>query len=81
MRAKVISCCLALTLLSACSLPSLPKNKDWTHPREPNLRKEDQLFLDDSKFCEGKIGPATTGEAHDKALVDCLTRLGWMRKE
>ena len=81
MRATLAICCLGLCLLTACSLPSLPKSKDWTHPREPNQRKEDQLFLDDTKFCEDKIGAQLTGDARDKAMADCLRRLGWQRKE
>lgn len=77
MRMKLLLVCLCLALVSGC----LPKNKDWTHPQMPNPRKEDQLFVEDGKFCEGKIGALAPGEARDKAMADCLTRLGWKRVE
>ncbi len=77
MRLKSLLICLCLTLMSGC----LPKNKDWMHPQVPNPRKEDQLFVEDSKFCEGKIGAQPAGEARDRAMADCLTRLGWKRVE
>ncbi|MBI5519843.1 MAG: hypothetical protein HY916_07265 [Desulfovibrio sp.] len=77
MRAKALSACLFLLLLSGC----LPKNKDWTHPQVANPRKEDQLFQEDSAFCEGKAGPELQGQERQKALDACLARLGWQRKE
>lgn len=77
MRAKALFACLLLLLLSGC----LPKSKDWVHPQMSNPRKEDELFLADSKFCEDKLGPQLQGEAREKAMADCLTRLGWHRKE
>jgi hypothetical protein len=77
MRAKALFACLCLLLLSGC----LPKSKDWTHPQMASPRKEDELFQVDSKFCEDKLGAQTQGDARDKAMADCLTRLGWQRKE
>jgi hypothetical protein len=79
MRLKLSTFILGLLLLSGCM--SLPKNKDWTHPQVANPRKEDQLFVEDTKFCEDKIGPMQPGPAHDSAMADCLTRLGWKRVE
>ena len=77
MRVNAALACLCLILLSGC----LPKSKDWTHPQMASPRKEDQLFLDDTKFCEDKIGPQVQGQARDAALSDCYGRLGWKRKE
>ncbi len=77
MRPRVFICLILLALLCGC----LPKSKDWTHPLEPNPRKEDLLFVEDTQFCEGKIAPGLEGEARDKAMADCLIRLGWKRKE
>lgn len=77
MRAKVLFACLALVLLSGC----LPKSKEWTHPQVASPRKEDQMFEQDSQFCEGKIGAQPKGGERDKAMADCLTRLGWRRQE
>ncbi|MBU1228550.1 MAG: hypothetical protein KKA55_07485 [Proteobacteria bacterium] len=71
------ACLLALCLLGGC----LPKSKAWTHPREPNPRKEDRLFVEDTKFCEDKIGPQPEGAAAEAAMADCLKRLGWKPKE
>jgi len=75
------ACLLALSLgvlgLGGC----LPKSKAWTHPREPNPRKEDMLFVEDTKFCEGKISPQAAGAAREAAMADCLKRLGWVPKE
>jgi len=79
MRLRLLPVLLCLLLLEGCL--SLPKSKDWTHPMVANPRKEDQLFESDSKFCEGKIGAEPAGEAHDRAMADCLTRLGWKRVE
>ncbi|MBA4358681.1 MAG: hypothetical protein C0405_13250 [Desulfovibrio sp.] len=73
---------LALVATVACLLGGcLPKSKAWTHPREPNPRKEDQLFVEDGKFCQDKIGPQAEGAAREAALDDCLRRLGWKPKE
>ncbi len=82
MRAKALFARLLLVLLLASVLGGcLPKSKDWTHPQMASPRKEDQLFEQDSQFCEGKIGPQAQGPERDKAMADCLTRLGWQRKE
>jgi hypothetical protein len=78
MRLKLLPLFLGLTLLAGCSLP---KSKDWTHPQVASPRKEDQLFLDDTKFCQDKIGQLPAGQARDAAMADCLTRLGWKRVE
>jgi len=77
MRVKALLACLCLFLLSGC----LPKSKDWTHPQMASPRKEDELFLVDSQFCESKLDAQTQGEAREKSIADCLTRLGWQRKE
>ncbi len=74
---RLVLAALAAGMLGGC----LPKSKAWTHPREPNPRKEDKLFVEDSKFCEDKIGPQPTGDAREAALADCLKRLGWKPKE
>jgi len=72
---------LCLVGLLALSLGGcLPKSKAWTHPGEPNPRKEDRLFEEDTQFCEGKIGPQAEGPARDAAMADCLKRLGWKPK-
>lgn len=79
-RPRLLACAfglLALCLLGGC----LPKSKAWTHPREPNPRKEDKLFEDDTAFCEGKIGPQAQGDAREAAMADCLRRLGWKPKD
>lgn len=76
-RPRLAACLLVLCLLGGC----LPKSKAWTHPREPNPRKEDQLFVDDTKFCEDKIGPQAAGDAREAAMAACLKRLGWQAKE
>lgn len=68
---------LALFLSGGC----LPRSKAWTHPREPNPRKEDKLFVEDTRFCEDKIGAQPQGDAREAALADCLRRLGWKPKE
>lgn len=76
--------CLAAcaAVLFALSLGGcLPKSKAWTHPREANPRKEDRLFVEDSKFCEDKVGPQLAGDAREAALADCLKRLGWVPKD
>jgi len=78
MRAAPALCCLVLLLLSGCA--GL-KSREWTHSREPNPRKEDQLLVADTKFCEDKIGPQLEGAEREKALADCLRRLGWQRKD
>lgn len=72
---------LLATLMAGALAGCLPKNKDWTHPRMADPRKEDKLFATDSAFCEEKIGPAASGAEREAALADCLTRLGWKRKE
>ncbi|MDQ7835283.1 MAG: hypothetical protein RDU24_07860 [Humidesulfovibrio sp.] len=79
MRLKTSLACLflALTLLGGC----LPKSKAWTHPRQPDPRKEDMLFVDDTKFCDDKIGAQPQGDAREAAMADCLKRLGWVPKE
>lgn len=63
-------------LLGGC----LPKSKDWVHPRIADPRKEDAQFLDDTAFCEGKIGQAP-GAAREASMNDCYRRLGWQQKE
>jgi hypothetical protein len=79
MRLKPSLACLflAISLLGGC----LPKSKAWTHPREPDPRKEDMLFVDDTKFCDDKIGAQPQGDAREAAMADCLKRLGWVPKE
>jgi len=77
MRMKLILVCLCLLSLFGC----LPKSKDWTHPQMASPRKEDMLFEEDTKFCEGKIGAQPEGPQHDAAMAECLTRLGWKKKE
>lgn len=77
MRAKALFACLLLLLLSGC----LPKSKDWVHPQVASPRKEDELFQQDTAFCEGKTSPALQGQERQKALDACLIRLGWQRKE
>jgi hypothetical protein len=79
MRCKALVLCLALAVLSGCG--GLPKSKEWTHPRMADPRREDRQFLEDSKFCEDKIGVQPQGQERSKAMADCLTRLGWQRKE
>ncbi len=64
-------------LLSGC----LPKTKDWVHPQMADPRKEDRLFEEDTAFCEGKIGAQVQGADRDKAMADCLGRLGWRPRE
>ncbi len=82
MRSKPLLAGLGLALLLTGSLfGCLPKNKDWTHPNVASPRKEDLQFDEDSAFCEGKIDAQAQGPARDKAMADCLTRLGWQRKE
>jgi hypothetical protein len=77
MRAKALFALFCLVLLSGC----LPKSKQWTHPQMASPRKEDQLFEQDTQFCEGKLGAQAQGQEREKAMADCLTRLGWQRKE
>lgn len=79
MRLKLnLAClCLAACLLGGC----LPKSKPWTHPSEPDPRKEDKLYEEDLKFCEDKIGPQPQGDAREPVMADCLKRLGWKPKE
>lgn len=64
-------------LLSGC----LPKGKEWIHPRIADPRKEDKQFIEDTAFCEGKIGPQKDEAAKNTAMNDCFRRLGWQRKE
>jgi len=72
MRVKALFACLCLLLLSGC----LPKSRDWAHPQMAGQRKEDELFETDSQFCEDKIGAQPQADAREKAMADCLTRLG-----
>ena len=39
------------------------------------------LFVEDTKFCEGKIGSQPQGDAREAAMAGCLKRLGWVPKE
>ena len=78
MRARLALFCLSLLLLSGCA--GL-KSRDWSHPRMASQRKEDQLLLEDTKFCEDKIGPQLQGAEREKALADCLRRLGWQHRD
>ena len=83
-RQRAVRFCLALCALGLLALSlggCLPKSKAWTHPREPNPRKEDQLFVTDTKFCEDKIGAQPQGDAREAAMADCLKRLGWVPKD
>lgn len=79
MRAKALFACLCLVLLSGCG--GLPKSKDWTHPQVASPRKEDKLFVEDTKFCEDKVGSQVQGAGRDAAMADCYRRLGWKPKE
>lgn len=82
MRSKPFLAGFGLALILASALSGcLPPSKDWTHPQVASPRKEDQMFQEDTKFCEDKIGVQPQGQARDKAMADCLTRLGWQRKE
>ena len=72
---------LALTALTALTAGCLPKSKEWIHPRIADPRKEDKQFIEDTAFCEGKIGTQPEGPTRDAALQDCYRRLGWQRKE
>lgn len=74
---RAILVCLCLLVLSGC----LPKSKEWTHPRIASPRKEDAQFVEDTRFCQGKIGAQPEGPAKDAAMADCYGRLGWKRKE
>ncbi|GEM_PF-925333 len=83
-RQRAVRFCLALCALFLLALSlggCLPKSKAWTHPREPNPRKEDLLFESDSKFCEDKIGSQPQGAAREADMADCLKRLGWVPKD
>ena len=77
MRTRAILACLCLALLCGC----LPKSKEWAHPRIADPRKEDKQFLEDTTFCQGKIGPQSGDAASKTAMDDCYRRLGWERKE
>lgn len=82
MRSKSLLAGFGLALILGSALGGcLPKSKDWLHPQVASPRKEDQLFIEDSKFCEDKIGVQPQGQEREKAMTDCLTRLGWQRKE
>jgi hypothetical protein len=78
-RLCLATCAVGLLALSLGGC--LPPSKAWTHPREPNPRKEDKLFVEDTKFCEAKVGPKAEGAAREAAMTDCLKRLGWVPKE
>jgi len=81
-RPTLAASLLALMLLALLPLGGcLPKSKAWTHPRQPDPRKEDMLFVEDTKFCEDKIGAQPQGDAREAAMADCLKRLGWVPRE
>lgn len=73
--------CSAMILLALSLGGCLPGSKAWTHPEQADPRKEDMLFVEDTKFCENKIGAQPQGNARETALADCLKRLGWKPKE
>jgi len=79
LRLCLSTCAVGLLVLSLGGC--LPKSKAWTHPQQPDPRKEDMLFVDDTKFCEDKIGSQPQGDAREAALADCLKRLGWKPKD
>lgn len=76
-RLALCSLCLLALGLGGC----LPKSKAWTHPQQADPRKEDLLFVDDTKFCENKIGAQPQGASREAAMADCLKRLGWLPKD
>ena len=81
-RQRAVRFCLALCALCLLALSlggCLPKSKAWTHPQQADPRKEDLLFVEDTKFCEGKIGAQPA--AREAAMADCLKRLGWVPKD
>ena len=76
--------CLVFCLLMPLALSlggCLPKSKAWNHPMQADPRKEDLLFVEDTKFCEDKIGSQPQGDAREAAMAACLKRLGWVPKE
>lgn len=77
MRLKAVFICLCLVLFAGC----LPTSKNWMHPRVADPRKEDKMYETDTKFCQDKIGPQAKDPENDPAMAECLTRLGWKRKE
>jgi hypothetical protein len=79
LRPCLTFCALGLLALSLCGC--LPKSKAWSHPRQPDPRKEDLLFVEDTKFCEDKIGAQPQGDARGAAMTECLKRLGWVPKD
>jgi len=78
-RLYLVFCILVLLALSLGGC--LPKSKAWTHSEQPDPRKEDMLFVDDTKFCEDKIGSQPQGDAREAAMAACLKRLGWKPKD
>lgn len=82
MRSQSVFACFGLSLILVGGLSGcLPKSKEWAHPQVASPRKEDQMFEQDSQFCEGKIGAQPQGRERDAAMAECLTRLGWRRQE
>lgn len=77
---KRLALALFAITLAALLAGCLPKSKDWVHPRIADPRKEDAQFLDDTAFCEGKIGQAHNAD-HEASMNDCYRRLGWQQKE
>ncbi|MDR3640341.1 MAG: hypothetical protein P4L39_03365 [Humidesulfovibrio sp.] len=81
MRFKSLLAGLALALTALGPLYGCMPSKDWMHPRIADPRKEDKQFVEDTQFCEDKIGPQKDEAAHKAALDDCYRRLGWQRKD
>jgi hypothetical protein len=84
LKSSALRLCLttsAVVLLALSLCGCLPGSKAWTHPEQADPRKEDMLFVDDTKFCEDKIGSQPQGNAREAAMADCLKRLGWKPKE
>lgn len=77
----VLAVLLASALLPALLTGCLPKSKQWVHPRIADPRKEDQQFVEDTQFCQGKVGSQADTQAGSAAMNDCYRRLGWQRKE
>ena len=81
---KRVALALFAMTLAALLAGCLPKSKDWVHPRIADPRKEDAQFLDDTAFCEGKIGQAQGAgqdSSREASMNDCYRRLGWQQKE
>lgn len=64
---------LGMLLLGGCA-------QRWTHPSIAGPREEDRKFEEHSALCTEEA--ARVPEAQRQALYeDCLTRLGWEKKD